>query len=385
MSLQDDAEELARKAFKANGHGTIATENEPKYFDPINLQGVPVPVRRWLVPDWIPFQTVTGLYGDGGVGKSLLAQQLLTATALNQKWIGLQTMPVKSLGVFCEDPHDELHMRQYNINLHYDCEFADLADMRWLERFGEDNVLMDFNGGHGNTTKFFDEVLVTAKEFGAQLVIIDTVADTFGGNENDRNQVRQFIQVALGQIAREIDGCVVALAHPSRSGLASGSGDSGSTGWNNSFRSRAFLSEPEVAQGEVPDPNARTLQRKKANYALRDDTIDLRWNNGVLIPIAADTGIIASINRRSAERVFLDLLAALTAENRHVSESKHSGNFAPRVFANRPDREKYKQEDFHGAMERLFAQRRIIVEEYGRAHDRRTRIAAVRTNDPLPE
>jgi RecA-family ATPase len=39
----------------------------------------PVPQRRWIVPDWIARQQVTLLTGQGGVGKSLLALQLMVA------------------------------------------------------------------------------------------------------------------------------------------------------------------------------------------------------------------------------------------------------------------------------------------------------------------
>src|SRR6185312_14097232 len=41
---------------------------------PAKLVGTP-PARRWIVRDCIPCGVVTGLYGDGGIGKSLLAQQ----------------------------------------------------------------------------------------------------------------------------------------------------------------------------------------------------------------------------------------------------------------------------------------------------------------------
>lgn len=53
---------------------------------------------------------------------------------------------------------------------------------------------------------------------------------SFGGDENSRGQVLQFVQVALGQIALKVDGAVVCNAYPSRAGMSSGTGDSGSTG-----------------------------------------------------------------------------------------------------------------------------------------------------------
>ena len=353
---------------KANGHYTNGFdhgEQKLAFIDPIVWQDKPIPERRWLVPNWIPMTTVTGLYGDGGIGKSLLAQQLLTATAINKPWIGLQTRPVKAIGVFCEDPEKELHIRQNDINQIYGCEFSDLENVRFLERFGQENLLMTFAGGVGTPTPFFGHLLEMIKDFGAELVVIDTVADTFGGNENDRGQVRQFVQNILGRIARETDGAVVALAHPSRSGMTTGTGDSGSTGWSNSFRSRAYFHSPKAnEEDEEPiDPLERILSRKKANYAIREETVELRWDSGVFVR-KDNSGIIGTIKRRTVERVFMDQLAAIKREGRHVSDNSRAPNFAPKLFAGRPDREGFKFQDFKRAMETLFVDRKIHITDY---------------------
>lgn len=55
--------------------------------------------------------------------------------------------------------------------------------------------------GVGELTKFHQHVLTAAMDLKVKLVIIDTAADVFGGSENDRNQVRQFVSRALGSIA----------------------------------------------------------------------------------------------------------------------------------------------------------------------------------------
>ncbi len=103
------------------------------------------------MPDWIPYGVVTGLYGDGGLGKSLLAQQLQTSTALGRSWLGLPTEKIASLGVYCEDSRDELLRRQDEINVAYGCEVsADLENrVHWMPRLGEDNLFMTFSGGVG--------------------------------------------------------------------------------------------------------------------------------------------------------------------------------------------------------------------------------------------
>jgi hypothetical protein len=41
--------------------------------NPAEWEGQPIPPREWIVPQYVPHPTVTLLYGDGAVGKSLLA------------------------------------------------------------------------------------------------------------------------------------------------------------------------------------------------------------------------------------------------------------------------------------------------------------------------
>ena len=68
-----------------------------------------------------------------------------------------------------------------------------------------------------------------AREFRPGLIILDTVADLFGGDEIKRGQARQFIGM-LRRLAIEIDAAIILLAHPSAEGIRSGTGSSGSTG-----------------------------------------------------------------------------------------------------------------------------------------------------------
>jgi hypothetical protein len=362
-------------------HRAAQARTEPRIVCPTIFVGKDPPPRRWIVPQWIPYGVVTGLYGDGGVGKSLLAQQLQTGTALGTTWIGLPIEQIVSLGVYCEDDEDELRRRQRDINAACAVDLDKLDKKLWMPRLGEDNVLMTFaRRGMGELTKFHGAVLAAALDLKARLVIIDTVADTFGGNENDRGQVRQFVQRALGSLARKIDGAVVCLAHPSRAGLASGDGDSGSTGWSNAFRSRLYLSRVETERGEVADFDARMLDRRKANYAARGDQIRLRWRNGVIFPDGADAQGTTSMGKLGAEHVFLELVSKFDDQRGPVSSKSRAGNYAPRGFERLPAEQRlnFRRRDFEKAMNSLFMAGRIENTPYGRKGDERTKIVLPR-------
>jgi RecA-family ATPase len=351
---------------------------KPRIVCPTVFMGRTPPPRFWIAEDWIPYGVVTGLYGDGGVGKSLIAQQLQTGTALGSTWLGLPVERIGSLGVYCEDDEYELWRRQCDINASYLADYDALGLKHWMPRLGEDNLLMTFaRNGVGELTPFHQHVVEAALDFGARLVIVDTAADTFGGNENDRGQVRQFVQRALGQIAIKIRGALVCCAHPSRAGLSTGSGDSGSTGWNNAFRSRQYLFAPEAEGNEPPDPNARILERKKANYAARGNQIRLRWHNGVIVPDTVEEAGVTAMGRVDARAVFLSLAREMNEQNRPVSAKGQAPNYAPREFERLPNEQRhgFTRGDFQRAMNALFRDGKIINVPYGRKGDERFRIA----------
>lgn len=353
----------------AHRTGQSYTTHRFNVVQPTALAGKPVPEREWIVPDWLPVGCVTANYGDGGVGKTLLSQQLMTATATGADWCGLPVMRCRSLGLFCEDSEDELHGRQASICAAYGASMMDLDAMRWVSGVGEDNALISFENDRTVPTGLYDIIAATAKEQGARLVVLDTAADLFPGNENDRHQVRQFIGM-LNRLAMEINGAVLLNAHPSRSGLSSGNLDGGSTAWNNSVRSRWSLARPNADGDAEPDTDARVLTKRKANYAAIGDVIRLEWRDGALLCPASQRGL-GMADRAAAEIVFLDILDRCEKQGVFVSHSKNAGNYAPKVFGKRADRKGYGARDFEAVMSRLFEQNRIKNAEYDRFGHRR--------------
>ncbi len=349
------------------------------FASPTSLAGRAIPTRKFIVDGWLPAGVVTLNFGDGGVGKTLLTQQLMTATALGRNWCGMAVHPCRSVALFCEDDDDELHRRQEAINRSYGCNYEDLSNMVWTSGVGQDNTLVEFDmDGRMHLTPAFHSLQKQAVEIKAELVVIDTAADTFGGFENDRRQVRQFLSTALGTLARDIGGAVLMNTHPSRSGMSkAGDMDGGSTAWSNTARSRWSLSRPEIAEGEHEDRDARVLRKRKSNYGSTGDEIKLRWEAGVLVPKDRPSGFAAMSTEGNADAAFLSLLARLTQENRPVSDNIRAGNYAPKMFSACPDRQGFTTRDFKCAMERLFEAKLISMQAYGRASDLRHRIAAV--------
>jgi hypothetical protein len=333
--------------------------------DPVSLQGARIPVMEWIVPQWVPQGTVTMLGGDGGVGKSLLVQQLVTACACGLPWLGLPVRRCRALGIFCEDSGDELHRRQARINAAYGIDFADLGNCLWASRVGHDNLLWEKEGAYDppRATPLFDQILASAVAFGAGLVVIDSLHDVYGANENARPEARQFVQ-HLQMIAEATAGAVILTAHPSLSGMASGTGMSGSTAWNAAVRSRLYLTRPRP---EAEDDDARRLERKKANYAKANDSLALRWVDGVLAPdgppgAGAGGGTVewlaGKAEAEAARDAFLACLDVLAARGDVASESPQSKTrYAPKLFARMPEAGRFqgRHKPLTGAMLDLIA------------------------------
>lgn len=336
------------------------------------LDGVALPDRRWLVRDWIPDRAVSLLGGDGGAGKSLLGLQLQASCALGRPWLGINTSKRRSLALYCEDDADEVHRRLDAVARHLDVSLTELDGVTWSARSGKPNVLMHFGSdGPGKRTALWHELVARAKDEEARLVIIDTLADTFSGNENYRGQARAFINMQR-DLANEIDGAVLLTSHPSVAGMASGSGLSGSTAWSNSVRSRLYLTRPE---GDDVDPDLRVLKRVKANYSAAGDQIRLEWRNGVLLPVDAPGGMVDEIERRNVETVFLECLDLLTDRATRVNTSRFQSTYAPKMVANMTEARGFAFADLERAMTRLLANDKIVVIEDGYNSRRRTYLA----------
>ena len=174
----------------------VATGPKIEILDPITWQDKLVPERRWLVADLLPMQNVAMLSGDGGVGKSIVALQLMVACALGRQWLGRQTRPCKAFGLYCEDDEDELHRRLAEICRHYDAELGDLENLQLCSRVGLENSFMEWRSPWeaGETTWLHATIMNHALEFGAQVVVLDSLHDVFSGEENRRVQAARLLQ-----------------------------------------------------------------------------------------------------------------------------------------------------------------------------------------------
>jgi RecA-family ATPase len=325
----------------------------------------PIPDRLWIVPGMIPDRTVTIVGGDGGDGKTTLLLQMCAAKAARQPWLGYSLEEGGSLFISAEDDSDELHRRMAAIAMSLGVKLSDLGDVRLVLLAGRDAVMgLPNKAGVVTATAIFHGLVALVKQLKPRVVILDALADVFGGEENARAQARQFIGLLRG-LAIDHDLAVILIAHPSLTGMSTGSGSSGSTAWNNSVRSRLYLERVKGDDGREIDQDLRVLRVKKANYGPAGVELRLRWRNGAFVLDGPAGGFDRLAANANAERVFVTILQRFNRQGRNASDTRGT-SYAPALFEKEGDAEGLNKRDLEAAMRRLFEKEKIHRVDHGR-------------------
>jgi RecA-family ATPase len=345
-------------------HGAEIVEAPPpvelRVINPAEWEGKKAPPRRWDVPDYIHHGSPALLYADGGTGKGYLGLQLAMGRALAREWIGLMPEPGRTLVLSTEDDADEMWRRIEGMLPFYSARMAGLGDIRLIDLVGENSVLGLLSRGIIEPTPMYDALDRYMTDFKPGMVILDVLADLFSGEENNRPQVTQFMGL-LKRLGRKHDCTPLLSAQPSITGINTGTGTSGSTGWNNSGRARMYFQTVKTSDGNEPNKDLRTFEGMKNNYGVRGGKFDLEWKNGLFRRVAGPVGFEKMAREQKLDETFLTLLKRLTLQNRPV-RATNSKSGAPSLFVAEPDNGGFTAKDFEAAMLRLLKNRKIANE-----------------------
>lgn len=340
-------------------------------WEALEERGLP-PARAWALDSWLGMGHVTLLAGMGGVGKSLLAQQMGTALALGREFIVKPTEARTVLYWAGEDDHDELWRRQMAISAHFQSPLSALRGRFHIEPMADRQCSL-FEEFHGETmrTSAMNDLDEQIKDLHADVVILDNIARLFGGRENDRHQVTSFI-AELTAATVSTGAAVLLLGHVSK---AQNSEFSGSTAWENACRARLYFGdqppdakEPKDGDDEEPPTDLRFLARRKANYSARD-ICTLRYEKGAYDVIVAPSGggVIASIRTERAKRIVIDSLGRLLIMGLDPNDSTASPNYLPKLIAAHSLAEGFTKQELGQAMRHLMTDgklRRQVTGQY---------------------
>jgi RecA-family ATPase len=311
----------------------------------------------WVADQRIPRGDVTTAHGDGGAGKTDIALQLGESVARRAPyWLGHEICGGSVVILSAEEPERELRRRIWLHGKRDGFSPQDLADLHlW---FPDDVAGAVFavpdRSGVMQPTPLFQSIAKAIEEIAPVLVIVDNVAATFTGNQNDRVMVRSYVNL-WRRIARQPSRpAVLLLDHPSLSGLTNGTGRGGNMDWRNAVRSALYLRMPD--DKAEADRGIRILETVKSNYAAPGKPVRLQWVDGGLALEHAPSSLHRLAKDAECEDTFLRLLDERSAQGRHVSD-KNGKNYAPAVFAEMAGSGGFTAKAFAEAMNRLFEAR----------------------------
>jgi RecA-family ATPase len=273
------------------------------------------PAPRFLIPGWLPAGVVTLWAAHGGSGKSFtsLLVALCVATGRHPFAPG-ESIPRQRVLIYSAE--DEAQVLQWRLRRYLTVLGIGPHEVKgWLhvmDATSSQNVLFAASGnGIGKPTAQYAWLKSEVDRMGIDLLVLDTAADVYGGDEIKREMVRAF----MGSLRRlapttlllsHVDAASSITTDPSKS-----KGYSGSTAWHNSVRSR-------WAQVSDLSTGGALLQVAKSNYGPIGAAARLRWSPQDQVWTVAEA--VQRQERPQAHRVvLLDLLRRLNDSGQAVS------------------------------------------------------------------
>lgn len=258
----------------------------------VQWDDIPNTKREWLINAWLPANTVTMFTGEGGAGKSWLTLQAVCQVCCGYKGAFLdpnfqrvadKTPPRNVVFATYEDEPAEIKRRLHVL----------ASGMPWIEKamktIKSHLHVVDMRGigsvwgpGIGKHIQNTGELLAAGEDLRAicqredikaSLLVMDPLSGAFGGNENDRTAVYDFVSDFRGW-GDEAQCAMLVIGHLPKSQEGKAAGFSGSTAWEASARSMWKLSQKSFEQTDPDDKKEEkvtrhywTLEHTKSNYA----------------------------------------------------------------------------------------------------------------------
>lgn len=328
----------------------------------------PPPPREWAIEGWLPIGSMTVLAGRGGIGKTLVMQQLASCLAMQHDFVGAIQQPRTALQWCAEDDADELKRRQIDIAQWLDKPIGLFQNKLYVEPLaGIDCALAELSNGNLRLTKNATMLWEQINDLRINVFMLDNIAHLYGGNENDRHQVTLFMNALTGICLRA--RCAGILAgHPAKS---SESEFSGSTAWENAVRSRWYLSRtpPDVDDKDAEqDSTVRYLAKRKANYSALD-CLRLTYLNGVLAPDiepAENSPFLRNMVSQKAQSIVLAAVKKLADMSIFSSEKSRAGNFLPKLIKEYNLSQGMHRSELERSMRQLIVDGKLTIEPVGK-------------------
>ena len=261
----------------------------------IQWEDIPDIKREWLIDQWLPANTVTMFTGEGGAGKSWLTLQAVCQVCcrfrdayLDPDFRKVADVSTRRDVVFAtyEDEPEEIKRRLQTLangmpwiedsldTIHRNLHIVDMRGIGSVWGPGIGNHIANT----GDLLTAGEDLRAICEENDAHLLVIDPLSGAFGGNENDRTAVYDFISSFRGW-GDQARCAMLVIGHLPKTEEGKRAGFSGSTAWEASARSMWMLSKKSFTEGkEKENRHYWTLEHTKSNYAPLQSAIPLIKN-----------------------------------------------------------------------------------------------------------
>jgi len=266
----------------------------------------------FLADPLVPENEATLLAGHGGAHKSRLCKQFAVACGLGINFLGLPTRQRKVAYFSFEDGTRTLH-RNFAAICRLDGKSLRDLDGRLFVFDGTKSDSVIFTEKlDGYLTRLYSWVKSKVAETGAEVVVVDGIADVYDANESDRAKVKAFVRTLLRLIPST--GAVILIGHVNRDTArnpATSQGYSGSTAWHNAVRSRMYMYSRSTDQADdgfivelQKSQHGRPGFKLQVRFDEQQDVLvpDDRPLPGTTEPEESDLDVLVEIVRAADER-----------------------------------------------------------------------------------
>ena len=263
----------------------------------IDWEDIPdIQSRDWLIESWLPANTVTMFTGEGGAGKSWLTLQMVCQVAcgfrdayLNPyfKKVADATLPRNVVFATWEDEPAEIKRRIQALA----AEDAYKWVKEYLSTIKKHLHIVDMRGigsvwgpgigqhiqNTGDLLSAGEDLRAICEDKKARLLVLDPLSGAFGGNENDRTAVYDFVSSFRGW-GDKAECAMLVIGHLPKSAEGKTAGFSGSTAWEASARSMWKIGKHELNADTKEKRHYWMLEHTKSNYAPLQPQIFLTKN-----------------------------------------------------------------------------------------------------------
>lgn len=339
-----------------------------------DLRTADIEAPQYVVEPLIPRGYLTLFGSHGGLGKSTVGLVIGAHVTCGRDWAGLTVNRGRVMFISYEDNEKLIKWRLKSIAREYVLDFESvIKNMRIIDATKAPPIAEEHSSGGVKRlilTRSGERVIQKAKAGAFDLVIIDNASDAYGGDENQRQQVRTFCRHLQNAVSGH-DGAVMLKAHVDKNAAkygAAGNSYSGSTQWHNSARSRLALVDDQIVQEKL------NVGKKLAF------PIQLAWVGAVPVPTTMPQAVAVQSARDEADDATILACFAAASEAGNSIPQAETGphtyvhalvDYAECTEALKADKARIKQ-----SVNRLLRSGRIRREKY-RTTDRKDKVRLV--------